>query len=181
MPHTRFELLAQSTHVTLEQIFRAAQTPDLEMLVGFEWRGYNISPVTKLLGIQKFIKGFFVSNDGTEGYNIPVQQNGLSNPWLAKPTPEQPKRFAFFLVSHGDPDSTDHLYPSALLLDYGHSPRNPRYAMERILRDYLVQPDHDNPDLLLGKAYLAIGSRRIPSNFFVIERLLRTKWGPQRL
>jgi len=46
------------------------------------------------------------------------------------------------------------------------------------LRDYVVQPDPADPDLLLGKAYLALGPFRVPSNFFVIERLRRTSWKP---
>jgi hypothetical protein len=65
-----------------------------------------------------------------------------------------------------------------LLLNYGASLRNPRRGVERLLRDYLVQPYAQNPDLLLGKAYFAFGSRRVFSNFFVIERLRPTDWMP---
>ncbi|HEU0294566.1 MAG TPA: hypothetical protein VFR47_17635 [Anaerolineales bacterium] len=157
---------------------RASKGPALESLVGFEWRGCNTSWRIKLLGLQKFIKGFFRERERAEGYNIPVRQNGLDAPWLDQPTPESPKRFAFYLVTHVDRESVDNLYPEALLLDYGASLRNPAYGIERLLRDYVVQPDLANPDLLLGKAYLAIGTLRLPSNFFVLERLRRTSWRP---
>ncbi len=75
-------------------------------------------------------------------------------------------------------DSVDSLYPNGILLDYGASPRNHRLAPERVLRDYLVQPYADDPDLLLGKAYLAFGSWRVASNFFVLGRLSPTKGTP---
>ncbi len=166
-----FTELAQSDNAALEKILQSAYAPDVEMVVGFEWRGYNVSTLTSWLGIQKFIKGFFVSGDGVEGYNIPVQQNALTSAWIAKPSPAHPKRYAFFCVSRVKSETVDRLYPNALLLDYGASTRNPRFAVERILRDYLVQPDPANPNLLLGKAYLAIGAQRLPANFFVIERL----------
>jgi hypothetical protein len=47
-----------------------------------------------------------------------------------------------------------------------------------VLRDYVVQPDPRNPDVLLGKAFLAIGPMRFYSNFFVLERLRRGAWKP---
>ena len=147
-------------------------------LLGFEWRGYNISWRTKLLGIQKFIKGFFQEEDGVEGYNILVQQNGIDGPWLDQPAPDSSKRFGFYRVARVDGESVDNVYPEAILLDYGASRRNATYRIERLLRDYIVQPDLENPQLLLGKAYLALGHRRIASNFFVLERLRPTTWKP---
>jgi len=146
--------------------------------VGFEWRGYNMAWHTRLLGIQKFIKGFFQEGDRVEGYNILVQQNGMDKPWLHRPTLDAPKRFGFYYVAQVDRESADNLHLEAILLDYGASPRNAVYGVERLLRDYVVQPDPQNPDLLLGKAYLALGALRLPSNFFVLERLRPTSWKP---
>ena len=77
-----------------------------------------------------------------------------------------------------DPRARDHLYPRAILLDYGASPRNPPGAVERRLRDYVVQPDPANPNLLLGKAYFAFGNCRLASNFFIIGRLGPAEWKP---
>ena len=41
------------------------------------------------------------------------------------------------------------------------------------LRDYVVTPDPANPDVLLGRAYAAIGSARIPVSYFVLQRAHR--------
>ena len=173
-----FRELAQSSHSHLEQILRASKAPAFESLVGFEWHGYNISWRLKLLGLQKFIKGFFQAGDGVEGYNIPVLQNGLNKPWLHLPTLDSPKRYAFYRVTEVNRRSGDNFYPQAIFLDYGASPRNAGSPASRIIRDYVVQPDAEDPDILLGKAYLALGPLRIASNFFVLGRLRPTSWRP---
>ena len=167
----QFNELVRSSNDTLEQIFRAACTPATEALVGYEWRGCNITPTARLLGIQKFIKGFFREGDRVGGYNIKVQPNSLDEPWIPLPALDQPRRYAFYDVTPVERSSVDNLYPDALFLNYGRSTRNPRFGVERLLRDYLMQPDAGNPNLLLGKAYFAFGSQRVFSNFFVIERL----------
>ena len=178
MTVARFRELTQASNAQLEAILRMSKGPALESLVGSEWRGCNLSWRIKLLGLQKFIKGFFQEAGQVEGYNIPVQQNGLDAPWIDQPTPDSPKRFAFYLVTQVEQESVDNFYPQAILLDYGASYRNPAYGLERLLRDYVVQPDPENPDLLLGKAYFAMGPLRLPSNFFVLERLRLTSWRP---
>ena len=44
-------------------------------------------------------------------------------------------------------------------------------AADAFERDYLIQVDPSNPDLLLGKAYFAIGPARIGGlNYFILER-----------
>ena len=174
----RYTELTQRSNRELEEIFRKGIMPAAESLVDHEWRGFNTPAFARLLGIQKFIKGFFrvSANDPVEGYNIPVKQNGLDSPWQHKPSADAPKRFGFYHVYPVRPEDRENHYPEALLLNYGISPRNPAYRVERLLRDYLIQPDPDNPDILLGKAYLAVGGLRIPSNFFVLERLRRVTW-----
>ena len=178
MTTDRFRELARSSNAQLETILRVSKGPTLESLVGFEWSGCNTSWRLKVMGLQKFIKGFFREGGRVEGYNIPVQQNGPDAPWLHQPTPESPKRYAFYWVTLVDRESRDNFYPESLLLDYGASHRNPTYGIERLIRDYLVQPDPADPDLLLGKAYLAVGTLCLPSNFFMLERLRLTSWGP---
>jgi len=167
--------LAHANSAALERALVSGEAPEPERLLGAEWRGYNISSLTRLLGIQKFIKGFLLARDGIEGYNVRVQQNDLVGPWTEKAVSEQSRRYAFFRVSRVKPDGVDHLYLNALLLDYGASERNPSIGVERLLRDYLVQPDSANADLLLGKAYLAIGGWRVPANFFVLERMSKVQ------
>jgi hypothetical protein len=172
--------LAVAPASQLEALLRASQAPPLEAIIGFEWRGFNTGLSPRLLGIQKFIKGFYGVGGEAGGYNVPVTQNGVDGPWQALPAPDAPKRYAFYRVSRVDPASVDRLYPAALLLDYGAglpSPGTP--ALARRLRDYLVAPDPAIPDLLLGKAYLALSAARLPSNFFILERLRATAWTPR--
>ena len=74
-----------------------------------------------------------------------------------------------------DPASRDNVHLDALLLDYGRG-QNPLLDASKVLRDYLVRIDPDSDDLLLGKAYLALGPTRVPSNFFLLERHRPTPW-----
>ena len=163
-----FEALASSSSARLEEALRQGVAPAPEALVGWEFRGFNVGPVAARLGIQKFIKGFFRGPAGVEGYNIRVRQNGLAGPWQDRPGAE---RFGFFLVGPVDPSGRDNLYPRATLLDYGASRRNAWWRIERLLRDYLMVPDPAQPEVLLGKAYLAVAGARWPAGFFVLERL----------
>lgn len=173
-----YRALTMLSKAELEKIFRASEGPKPESLAGYEYAGFNVLRLAKLLGIRKFIKGFYLTSRGVEGYNIPVKQNGIDNPWLHRPSAENPKRFGFYRVVPVDFASKDNKYPQALLLDYGAHPRNFRLAPERVLRDYLVCPNPRNPDILLGKAYAALAGLRVPASFFVLNRLRATKWRP---
>ncbi len=176
----KLEDLALASPAELGRLFARGAAPDIDALVGYEFRGFNVGRGPAMLRIQKFIKGFFRGPDHVEGYNIRVVQNGLGRPWVEKPGLETPERFGFFVVtphSHGD-GPADNRHGSAALLDYGASPRNPRWRIERLLRDYLVVPDPDRPDILLGKAYLAMGGVRVPAAYFLIKRLRPTSWQP---
>ena len=42
------------------------------------------------------------------------------------------------------------------------------------LRDFLVQPDPNEPDVFLGKAYASLGPVTLPVSFFVLQRAHRT-------
>lgn len=170
----------------LAAIMRRGDTPDFARMVGYEYRGFNrpeflepaASRALKLLGIQKFIKGFYQSVAGDNfGYNEPVVQTGPKSPWIARPDPNQPKRFGFYRVVPVDKQGPDNRYPQALFLDYGAGP-NPPWEPARILRDYLVRvfPGQDN--LLLGAATVALGTMRFQTNFFVLEKHQYTGWRP---
>ncbi|MBI4424788.1 MAG: hypothetical protein HY554_13735 [Elusimicrobia bacterium] len=178
MSDVRFLQLCRAGDAQLERLLAAGAAPEDAALGGWEWRGYNTPPFTALLGIRKFIKGFFDAGAGLEGYNIPAKQNGLDGAWLHRPRPQAPARFGFYRVRRPRAGERDSLYADALLLDYGASARNASYRPERVLRDYLVQPFPDDRDLLLGKAYLAFGPLRVRSNFFVLGRLRPAPWLP---
>lgn len=154
----------------LEKVFVRGAQPSLDALVGWEFRGINHLPlnrlpVANLVGIKKFVKGFFRTEDGgVMGYNSPVKNNALDGRWHVAP-----KRFGFYEVAPVDPTALDNKYLHAVLLDYGKGGNKP-YDPTSVLRDYLVQVDPNNPDLYLGKAYVAVGPLRIPTNFFILER-----------
>jgi hypothetical protein len=173
----RYELLTRAPSAELERLMAASRAPDPGSLAGFEFSGYNTPWYCSALGIRKFIKGFFDAGRGLEGYNIPVRQNGLDGEWLHKPSADAPKRFGFYEARPVAAGTRDSLYPNALLLDYGASPRNLSVAPERLLRDYLVVPDPAYPDVLLGTAYLALGAR-VHVSFFALERLRPSSWRP---
>jgi len=153
----------------LETVLLRGVTPDLERLVGWELRGTNVPWWARAAGIKKFIKGFARKGGEIRGYNCPVVQNRLDEPWIAKPDDANPKRFGFYQVAPVDPTSRDNAYLHAALLDYGKG-GNAWWDPTAGLRDYLVQVDPHDPDLYLGKAYYKIGPGRIATNFFLLER-----------
>jgi len=163
--------LAHASRRELERAFQRGMTPDLDSLVGWEFRGINC--ISRLTGLQKFVKGMFRGDDGrVMGYNIRAVQNAIDGRWHLKPSSDAPRRFGFYEVSPVDPTARDNHYLHALLLDYGKG-GNPPWDVTAGLRDYLVQVDANNPDLLLGKAYYAVGPARVAMNFFLLERLRR--------
>lgn len=175
--------LARATRSELERAVVRGATPEVDALVGWEFRGINATPqgappIARLAGIQKFVKGMFRAEDGQAmGYNIPVVQNVLDGRWLTRPSEAEPKRFGFYAIEPVDPTSRDNAYLHALLLDYGKGGNRP-WDVARGLRDYLVQVDPADPDLFLGKAYAAVGPARVAVGYFILERWRR---GPDRV
>jgi len=162
--------LAGRSKRELDAVFAAGHPPDVSALIGFEFRGYNQPRAAALLGIRKFIKAFYLDRSGRPfGCNTPVAQNGLDAEWLARPSAERPKRYAFFRVEPADPGAHDELRRGAALLDYGRG-GNRAYNIARILRDYLVRVEPNTDELLLGKAYFVVAGTRLADSFFLIER-----------
>ncbi len=157
-----------------EAIFAQGTPPRFEDLAGWEFAGANATIFTRLLGIRKFVKGFYEGpprDAGPEpflqGYNITVRQNADEAEHVYTPSDASPKRHGFYRVHAVVPGARDSRYPRSLLLDYGLGGNG---LFGPPLRDYIVQVFPDDPDLLLGKAYLALGIR-IPVSFFVLKRL----------
>lgn len=167
--------LASMPMSELEKIMVRGETPDPEALAGWEWRGTNVPSATRYLGILKFIKGFYKDDQGRVfGYNEPAVQTPRSEPWVSKPSDENPKRFGFFSVEKVDATRRDNKYLNSLLFDYGKG-GNPIYDITSTLRDYVVRVDRGSDDLLLGKAYGALGPIRLRLvTYFVLERLRPT-------
>ena len=164
-------LMAAWSTEQLEAAMRKGTRPDPDQLIGWEFRGYNPPLVAKVLGIRKFMKGFYHGNDGRfMGYNVMIRQNGGPlESWYPVRLFGRPIRHGYYEVSPVDSYSRDHLFPNALLLDYG---RGGNFFLNpsKSIRDYLVQVDPNNPDLLLGKAVLALGPLRRQAWHFILER-----------
>jgi hypothetical protein len=162
--------LEQTPMHELDKMFLRGALPDLDALVGWEFRGINhlplnALPIANLLGIKKFVKGFYRDDRGcVRGYNAATKNNVLDGRWTVSP-----KRYGFYEVAQVDPTAHDNKYLHAVLLDYSKG-GNRFYDPNSVLRDYVVQVDKHNPDLFLGKAYAAIGPLRIHTNFFILER-----------
>ena len=154
----------------LEAIMLRGQTPDMHALTGWEYRGMNLGVGARLLGIRKFIKGFCALADrGATGYNVRARQNSPGEAWRAKITGGERKRFGFYRVLTVEPEGRDNAYLNALLLDYGRG-GNGRFDITALLRDYLVRVNPGSDDLLLGKAFMAVGPFRVQIGYFLLER-----------
>ncbi|MBI5246918.1 MAG: hypothetical protein HY923_07030 [Elusimicrobia bacterium] len=164
-----YDSLKHKSYAELETIMAGGRAPDAGSLVGWEYRGWSPAPWISLLGIRKFMKGFFRREDGlVEGYNVPVRQNGFDEDWIPKG-----KAFGFYHVI--PPVPPDIIHPNSLLIQYGISARNPFWKPERTIRDYIAVIDPAVPDVMLGKAVVALGSARIQVSYFVLEKM-----GPAR-
>lgn len=164
-----FRDLAARSARELDAILERGQPPAIDALLGYEFRGYNHPRRAALLGIRKFIKGFFGVRDEVLGFNTRTRQNGLDGAWIARPDDSEPGRFAFFRVLPPGSGACQGAYGHAVLLDYSGA-GNPAYDPSRLLRDHVVRVDEHSDDLLLGKAYLALASARVPVGFFLLER-----------
>lgn len=170
------EILRDLSNGQRETMMRTGVAPRFEDLAGWEFGGGNTPPIYRLVGIRKFVKGFYEgaprAKKGPEpflqGYNIDAVNDADDAPHQMKLKNGVPKRFGFYRVHRVVEGSRDSHYPNALLLDYGLGGNG---LFGPPLRDYLVQVYADDPDLLLGKAYLNILGLRIPANFFVLKRL----------
>lgn len=169
------EILRDIGNGRREAMMMSGVAPRFEDLAGWEFGGGNTLSLTRLVGIRKFVKGFYEgpprSQKGPEpfiqGYNIDAKGNGDDEPHVFK-NEKSPKRFGFYRVHRTIEGARDCRYPNALLLDYslgGNGVFGPP------LRDYLVQVYPDDPDLLLGKAYVALIGLRVPLSYFVLKRM----------
>lgn len=169
--------LALATDAEREGIMRQSVRPDPARLVGWEFKGWNTIDAASVIGIRKFKKGFYQEDpaadpqQGIEGYNVKVVQNGLGDHWFDRIHKGSSVKHAWYDVYPVRLSDVDNKYPNALMLNYAVR-RNPVVDPANLLRDYLVQPYADNPDLYLAKAYLAVPgtSLRIFGSYFVLER-----------
>ena len=190
--HT-FQTLTGKSPDELEQVLAAGSAPALSSIVGWEFRGWNVfgdvmaKAVGTVMGIQRFAKGFFVRGgagvdvDGLpsiEGYNVKIQRGTRDDPWTGVPDDDHLTRHSFYkLYPRGTGENRLGRYPNALFLDYSLGvPANNLFTGSTI-KDFLVQVDADNPDLLLGKAFTKVGPVT-NVGYFVLERLRKVDFQP---
>ena len=167
-----FESICAQNRPVHERLFLRGTLPDRNAIAGWEYKGWNLSLAARLMGIRRFTKGLQTPADRSgpngelDGYNLWIEQRGdPSDTWV----PSSPDRHGFYKVSASADSLADHRYAHALLLDYGRG-RNPWTNPARFLRDFLVQVYPDDPTLLIGKAFVALGSARIFGGNFVMVR-----------
>ena len=168
-PSQAFNHLAARSARELEEVLVRGEAPSAGALSGYEYRGLNHGPLPGVLGVRKFIKGFAGEADSGLGFNRRARQNGREDAWHARHDDRDPHRFGFFTVEPVDARARDNSYLHALLLDYGKAAAG-RANPVGWLRDYLVRVDPASDELLIGKAYLALGPARLPVGFFLLER-----------
>jgi len=165
--------LAGYSNKQLEQVWRAGEPATVEGMLDWEYIGWNTSPPgIKLVKLQKFSKGQFRARNGeVYGYNTPLVQNGLTDPWIAKPDDADPDRWRFYKVESGDPLG---LGKEAMILRYGAGGNGPLRIYNRLL-NYLVRVNPGSDDLVLGKACADLGPVHFRINFFLLERHRRVR------
>jgi hypothetical protein len=145
--------------------------PNIEDVLGYEFRGWNLQEATTLLGTRKFKKGFF-GDPGMGyawGYNVPVKQNARDEPWISMPSDGDPKRYFFFKIFPASAAAKPK-YPDCLVVDYNKWGKYFFLNPVRFTVDYLVFPDPSNRDLILGKSYFEAGGFSPFMGYFVLER-----------
>jgi hypothetical protein len=165
-----------STTTELERIIRMGSQPQMQSLVGWEFKGYHVFEPTEVVGLRKFKRGFYLEDPaadpelGISGYNVKTHPNTLGEPWIERTRRGEPVHRGWFDVYPVSLSDRDNRYPNAALLHYATSPR--AFALDplRTLRAYVAQVYPDLPDLLVGKAYVAVGAARLWPTFFVLER-----------
>ena len=175
-----FERLVATPLKTIEEIFQRGTMPKMTEMAGWEFQGRNLSFMSIILRIRRFTKGFLPLPEGAldstviDGYNILIKQKGgQDKPWIPWTRKGVPLKHGFFKV-HTAPHGDDK-YPHAIFFDYAEGV-NPWWHPGRTLKDYTVQVYPDDPTLLVGKAYLALGSLRIFGGHYLMRR--NPKWNP---
>jgi hypothetical protein len=170
-----FESLAGQPRHVLEEVLRSGAAIKSADVVGFEFKGWNLNPMTSFLGVRKFKKGFYRDRKTNIawGYNVRVRQGRIDEPWVALPSEDHPRRFYFFGVSDPAPGNR---YPNALVVNYRQWPGNRPINPVRYMVDYIAAANPTNRDLALGKSYLESPIVTIVLGFFVLERHNATKF-----
>ncbi|MEQ1828315.1 MAG: hypothetical protein ABL921_20310 [Pirellula sp.] len=160
--------LAGRSPSELKRLMETRPAPCPHELVG-TWCGINKGYGAALAGLHQDVKVFRDCGSSVHGFNILVEQVRVEDlnaqGWRPKRNANtcQPKTMGNFVVASSQ--DCEH-QRSKLVLDYSLA-NNPTLDPSRYLIDELVVIE---PDLLLGRARLAIGWVDVPIAYFVLSR-----------
>ncbi len=151
----RYKELARAPKAEWARLFSRGEQPSFDALEGWEYRVWNARPaILGPLRLRKLLKLFFREpGRRARGCNVPVEQNGLDGPWIART-----RRVGFFTVAQGE------RHRHTLVFDYGIG-----------LRDYVTRVEPGSDDLLFGRAYLGFRRAAVPVIWFLLERHRRAE------
>jgi len=149
-----------------------------ERLAGYWYRGVGLAmPRLVARFAQKFVKVFHQDPGSpvVRGWNIRMRQDGLDAPLTSPMTPATLAGhrivYGHYHVVSAPAAPAGDAYPGSLLLDYSRGER--RWSPLAPIRDYVVALAPDDPSVLLGRMYLAFGSRYVPTpSYFLLVRHL---------
>jgi hypothetical protein len=156
-----FETLAAVDRDKLEEVLRAGTAPQFDQLQGYTYRGWNHEPISRLSG-EKFMKVFYRRDGQAFGHNLRVHQDreGYGGEWRLKLKDGRPIEIGYYRVALTKDESTKGpygRYPHTGLLNYNLGLNTGLHLALRVIRDFVVTPNPDDHELVLGKAYLQFG------------------------
>ncbi len=143
-------------------------------IAGFAYRGTSLGLPASIerLTWKKFQKVFLddPALGAVRGYNVQVQQNGVTEPSVPRTRRGRPAVFGHFVVKDAAGYAVPRPSPGGVILDYargGNGWPSPLAA----LRDPLVSLAPGDATWLLGYSYLELGPARLPTpSYFLLVR-----------
>jgi hypothetical protein len=174
----RFERLCHAPPQRLARALADAATPDPAALEGWEFRAFAPGPPPLSWLLPKHRKGFYrlreaVTPTGLGGYVVPCHASSPREPWVDRLRGPGSWKTAWFLVRPAGPSR----FAASLCLDYGRGGRAGRLRPERMVREYLLQPDRANDDLMISAVEARAGRQVRHLGYTVMVRDRRSLLG----
>lgn len=169
----RFESVAKRPASELEQLLREGRRATAEQLEGFTWHGLALAmpqPLFSLFG--RFGKTFCRAEPTADdpragrlrGWNVRMRQGEGFTPLTFR---KRLVTYGFYDVDLSPEAQLARTYPNAFLIDYGKAGNRAWDPLGRV-RDWVTALDDD---LLLGRMYLSLGGRMVPTpSYFALAR-----------
>jgi hypothetical protein len=172
----RFDDFAERDAGYLESLLHEAAPSAPSEVAGFVWDGLSIgvpAPIDRF--VEKFQK-VFVQDDArgvVRGWNQRMIQNGRPAPWKQALLLGKPVSYGHYVVTQAGAHPRYDDYRNALVIDYPSGGNRWFDPLGRVV-DYVatIRADAEGePDLLLGRMYLDLGLRVVPTpSYFLLAR-----------